>query len=109
MHALPHKVTVQTATTSNDGRGGQTVSWANTVTDLPAHVDPRSGREFMQAGSLRNAQQHQVRLSYSSSVTIKSRLVRQPSGPTYEVLELVPVLRGDTIRFLDCAVIEVDA
>lgn len=108
MHALPHKVTVQTATASDDGQGGQSVSWANTVTNLPAHFDPRSGREFLQVGALQNALGHQVRVSYHASVTVKARLVREPSGPTCEVLEVVPVQRGDSIRYLDCAVIEVD-
>lgn len=108
MHALPHKVTVQTATVGDDGYGGQTVSWANTVTNLPARFDPRSGREFLQVGALQNALGHQVRVSYHSSVTVKTRIVREPSGPTYEVVEVIPVMRGDSIRYLDCGVIEVD-
>jgi SPP1 family predicted phage head-tail adaptor len=108
-HALRHKCTVQTATAVDDGRGGQAVTWANTLTNVPCQFDPRSGREFYQAGAVQASPTYQVRVAYSSSITVKTRVYRAPSGPTYEVVQVIPVGRGDSYRYLDLDVIEVDS
>jgi len=42
---LDKLIAIQRETLTPDGRGGQTVSLTNVVTDLFAHVRPRSGRE----------------------------------------------------------------
>jgi SPP1 family predicted phage head-tail adaptor len=110
-HAIKQRVTVQTATASDDGRGGQSVTWGTAVSNLQAAFVAGAAREFVQAGSMRNAAAYRVRLAYHSAVTVKTRLVRVPSGPTYEVVEVIPVVTrgGDVARWLDCAVVEVDA
>lgn len=103
---LRETVTIQTATVSSDNQGGQTVTWTDGDT-VRAHIAPRSGSEYLQAGVLHNALRATVHLRYHPSVTVATRLYRQPSGPSYEVLEVLnPDLLG---RELVCEVVEVDA
>lgn len=103
---LRESLTIQTATVVSDGQGGQTITWTNGDT-VRGQVAPRSGGEFMQAGVLHNALRATVRLRYHPTVAITTRLYRQPSGPSYEVME---VLNADLRnRELLVEVVEVDA
>lgn len=102
---LRHRVTIRTATPSDDGQGGQTVSWADTAT-VWAAVDPAGGRETLQVQGVHNGAAHRIRLRYSASLTVKSRLYVESAGPLLEVNELRnPDKRN---RWLDVLATEID-
>jgi SPP1 family predicted phage head-tail adaptor len=71
--ALNQRMTIRGASTSDDGRGGQAVTWADVDTDW---FSARSvgTREYLQAGALQNAAAHTVRCRYRPDLTVKHRL-----------------------------------
>lgn len=66
-------MTIRRQSTSDDGRGGETVSWPD-VGDDWFSVESLGTREFLQAGALQNAMGHTVRCRYRSDLTVKHRL-----------------------------------
>lgn len=85
---LRHRVTIRTATTVDDGQGGQVVTWTDTAT-VWAAIDPRQGREGLQAQAIQNATLHRIQLRYRDDVTVKTRIYVEPDGPTCEVVEVL--------------------
>ncbi len=83
------RVTIRTPTASDDGRGGRTISWADTATGVPAEIDENNGREFLQAGVIQNALGRRIRMRYHSAIGIGKRLYVEPSGPILEIQEVV--------------------
>ena len=106
--AMRHRLTIRTAVTSSDGRGGQAVtSWTNTASGVSAEVQPTNGREFYQGGALRNAMGYRVRMRYHSAVTPKARLYLEGPGTILEVLEVVNIGQRNTELLVSA--VEVDA
>lgn len=71
---LRHRVTIQTPTLSDDGRGGKTSSWGTHAT-LWARVTPVSAREAFAAGQMQGAITHRVVSRYATGLSTKMRIV----------------------------------
>lgn len=108
MRAMRDRIALQSATLTDDGHGGKSVSWSTVATVwcewLEAH-----GAEFYQAGGMQNLMRHRARLhvmsAYTPTQVVKMRVIRQPAGPTCEVIQC----SEDSLhRFWDLQLIEVD-
>lgn len=89
--------------TSDDGSGGQTVTWQTLLT-LWASVQSIAAREQAQAGSLQVLATRRVVTHYSSQIAATHRLV--PKGWTGSTLEVLGVQDPDGQSrelWLDCA------
>jgi len=95
--------TVQTPVTTDDGSGGQTVTWRAMLT-IWAHVEAVSAREQAQAGALQTLATRRVMTHYTSLVQATHRLVPKGwTGATLEVLGVQdPTGQGREV-WLDCA------
>jgi SPP1 family predicted phage head-tail adaptor len=103
---LRHRLTVRRSTTSDDGRGGQVVTWADVNTDRGA-VEALGTREFLQAGALQNAMAHMVRMRYRSDLTVKDRIYWADRSVLLSIVSLRdPNGRG---RELEVECVEVDS
>jgi SPP1 family predicted phage head-tail adaptor len=90
----------------DDGRGGQTVTWAD-VDDDWFSVQSIGTREYLQAGALQNAMAHTLRGRYRSDMTVKHRLYWQARLLVLTVVSLRdPDGRG---RELELECVEVDS
>jgi SPP1 family predicted phage head-tail adaptor len=82
------RVAILTATTADDGRGGQAVTWTP-VAQAPtawASIRSLSGAEFLQAGALQNSMTHLVEMDSRLGVTIQHRLYWPLKGKTFEIV-----------------------
>jgi SPP1 family predicted phage head-tail adaptor len=82
------RVAILTATTSDDGRGGQAVTWTPVASAPTAWASIRalSGTEFLQAGALQNSMTHLVEMDSRLGVTIKHRLYWPLKSKTFEIV-----------------------
>jgi SPP1 family predicted phage head-tail adaptor len=103
---LDRRLTIRRSVTADDGRGGQTLTWADVAT-VWASVEGLSTREFLQAGALQNAGTHIVRLRHRDDVTIKHRLYWPLRDKTFEILSFRETDRLMAGLELEC--IEVDS
>jgi SPP1 family predicted phage head-tail adaptor len=106
MHAglLRDRCTVLTATTSSDGKGGQTTAWV-AGDAVWAQVRSLTGREAMQLGALQSTVTGRITVRYRSDLTVQHRLRREPDGPTYELTAVRDV--DGRRRWLECDAVEV--
>lgn len=72
---LRGKVTIQSATRSPDGKGGQVKSWLNMAVDLPAEVIALRGQEAVAHNLLSSNQLWKVTIRYRGDVTTDHRLL----------------------------------
>ena len=70
---MRERVTVQRATASADGYGGQNVSWADVAT-MWAKVQPVKGTEGVQAGGVAALETYLVTVRYGADVSELDRL-----------------------------------
>lgn len=101
------RVTIRRETTADDGRGGQTVTWADLSPKWWVSIDSQSSREFLQAGALQNAQTHIVHGLYRSDVMVKDRLYWQLRGLIMEVISRRELTTPARELELEC--VEVDS
>ncbi len=74
---LPDTCTIQSVTMTGDGLGGQTASWANTVTDVPCRLDQVDQRARLEmSGDQMNATgDWWVTLHHDQAFTLAQRFV----------------------------------
>lgn len=65
-------MTIQSRSESDDGGGGVTITYADSVT-VRAAIEPGNGREFMAAQQLMPSLTHMVTIRYRSGITTKYR------------------------------------
>jgi SPP1 family predicted phage head-tail adaptor len=95
--------TVQAPVTTDDGSGGQSVTWS-AVRTVWANVEALSMREQAQAGALQVLASRRVITHYSGAIQTTHRLV--PKGWTGTTLEVLGVSDPDGQSrelWLDCA------
>jgi SPP1 family predicted phage head-tail adaptor len=63
---LRHRVTLQSPTGSRDAVGERVTTWTNVAEDVPAEIEPISGREQFLAAQRQATTSHIVRLRYAS-------------------------------------------
>lgn len=102
---MRHVVRLLTATTSDDGEGGQSVTWAQGPY-LAAEIRPASAREQAIAGGVQTMASHILSMHYDSRITTLVRFARvDPAGND---LQVVGVRDQDgRQRFLDVDCMEV--
>ena len=71
---LDRRGTLQSPTTSDDGEGGQAVTWTDEG-DVWLALDPLSQTEALRAGALMGSASHRARLRYRDDVVATWRLV----------------------------------
>jgi SPP1 family predicted phage head-tail adaptor len=103
---LRHRVTIQQDTAASDGQGGRTVTSGTLVANLPAQVEPLSGRELLQAQAIGSQVSYRVRLRFREDITPRMRVVL-PSTFGGATLQIHAVRIEDGQRqalVLDCGV-----
>lgn len=70
---MDKRVVIQTSSTSGDGQGGITETWADGAT-VWASIEPLKGYEKFQAMQLETPCTHKVMMRYRDDVTTKIRL-----------------------------------
>ena len=97
-----HLVRVRVPTTSDDGTGGQTVTWGNGPT-IFGELRPATAREQAIAGAVQTIATHVFSTHYDARVTVLRRLLPlSPEGAELQVLGVRP----DTRRMfmdVDCS------
>lgn len=78
---LPHRVTIQQRTDTDDGGGGTTIAWSNLAV-VWAHVAPGAGREFQAAQQQRPELSHTITLRYRPGITPKQRIIAKSGNGT---------------------------
>lgn len=99
-------MTIRSASTVDDGRGGQTLAWVDGDSEWFS-VRSLGTREYLQAGALQNAAAHTVRCRYRSDLTVKHRLYWIARAISLSIVALGdPGGRG---RELELECVEVDS
>jgi SPP1 family predicted phage head-tail adaptor len=82
------RVKLLAETKTDDGRGGQAVTWTPIAqaTEVWAAFRSLSAREFLQAGSLQNVGSCTFEMDRRTGVTIKHRIYWPLKGKTYEIV-----------------------
>ena len=102
---LRDRVTLLSAVTTKDGKGGEVTTWPDGGDTCWAQVRALSGREALQFGALQSTVQVRITLRYRSDLTVQHRLRREPTGPTYELTAVRDV--DGRRRWLECDAVEV--
>lgn len=85
---LDQRVTVERNTTTTDGWGGVTTTWAPLFTCWAA-VEPLTGREFLSAQAAQSEVTARIRMRYRPGVTAQDRVIHE--GTTYGIESLIDV------------------
>lgn len=86
---LRHRITLQSATTTQDATTGEiTPTWANWLADEPAEFVPLSAREFIAAAAGQVLAEARVTIRWRSGVTSAMRLMHD--GTTYNIGAVLP-------------------
>lgn len=99
---LRQRVTLQARRVTRDDTGAEVETWHDFATDVPASVEPLSGREFWASQAVTSSQVARIVLRHIEGVTVTHRMVwqggawnlRSVADPTgrREVLHLVAEL-----------------
>lgn len=68
-------ITVQRATTTADGYGGQDVSWATVYTIWPTYVSGKGGAEIEEKGRRISSERYVFDVRYGPTITAADRLI----------------------------------
>ena len=100
---MRHYVRVRIPTVTDDGEGGQTVTWKNGP-GLWADIRPVSAREQAIAGAVQSIASHRLFMHYDTRITIDRRIARvSPAGSELQILGIRdPTGRQREIE-VDCA------
>lgn len=84
--ALPDTCDILTATIASDGQGGQTETWAATLTEVPCRLDGiLSGeRNIVIGDAMREFHRWTLTVPYNIAITPSNRI--QHNGQTYRIL-----------------------
>lgn len=85
---LRQRITLQSKVIVRDQYGGESTTWQDFATDVPAEVVPLSGREFLSAGELQGEVQARVMIRYMPGVLDTMRM--QFDGKVYAIKGLFP-------------------
>ena len=81
---LRHRITIQQLSTTRDDYGGGVEAWADFATDIPASVQPLSGRELIAAQAAMSTVTTKFGMRYIQGVTAAMRIVF--GGEVYNML-----------------------
>lgn len=65
---LRHRVTLQSKSVTRDAMGGETITWNDTVTNVPAAIEPLQGRERFLAQQIQPELSVRIRIRYRADV-----------------------------------------
>ena len=95
---LRHRITIDTATTTQNSFGEPTASWATTYAAW-ASIEPLNGRELIQAQQVQSEVTHRVILRHRDSVTPRQRV--SFGSRTLEILYVInPDERNERLELL---------
>lgn len=98
-----HRVCVRIPSGTDDGAGGQPVTWTN-GRRLWAQIEPVSAREQALAGAVQTIATHRVTLYYDEEVLVTRRLARiAPTGPELQILGVRDLGGVQRLLEVDCA------
>lgn len=96
---LRHKVTIQTATETQDAIGQRVSTWAALATRWAA-IEPMTGREYHGSEALQSEVTHKIRLRHVEDVTAKMRVIY--GSRTFEIISAINVGERDKQLHLMC-------
>jgi SPP1 family predicted phage head-tail adaptor len=78
--------TIQNYTDASDGQGGVTRTWANTYTNVPCRLAPKSSHTQTEGGQYQAVTGWVLTVRYDQTIAAGDRVVK--SGDTFEVLSV---------------------
>ena len=74
---LRHRIDIQEETSTSDGMGGFTTTWASIegMGSVPAQIMPLSSKEQLDAMKLESVITNKIRIRYRDGITSKNRIV----------------------------------
>lgn len=97
--ALRHRVTFQTRDMGQDSGGQQVLTWSNLLTNVPADVQPLSGREMLAAQAVNAELSHTITVRFHPLLTdpVKVAAMRAvySDGTTTHTLNLSSAVNAD--------------
>ena len=89
---------------TDDGEGGQSVTWPTTGPEFWAQVLPMTAREQEIAGAVQSLATHKVTMHYDTRIVGTCRLARvAPSGITLQILGVRDLDGRQRMLDLDCS------
>jgi SPP1 family predicted phage head-tail adaptor len=98
------RVRLLVPSTTDDGEGGQSVTWPTNGPEFWAEVLPMTARESEIAGAVQSLATHRVTLHYDARITGICRLQRiAPTGVTLQILGVRDVDGRQRMLDVDCS------
>jgi len=86
---LRHRITIQQLSTTRDDYGGVVETWADFAPDIPASVQPLSGRELIAAQAAQSEARVKMSMRYIPGVTEVMRV--SYGGKVYNITAVIDV------------------
>lgn len=90
---LRERVTIEEPTESQSSTGASTVTWSAFASDLPAAVEPLSGREFFSAAQVQSAVTTRIRIRHLAGVSERMRAKHVDRDGATNYYDIQAVLR----------------
>jgi SPP1 family predicted phage head-tail adaptor len=102
--SLRHRIDIQVQTPTNDGMGGQSLSWASVsgMSTVPASVWPLSSNERLESMKKELEVTHKIRIRYRSGITSKNRIVF--GSRVFDIISFLNV--SEKNRYIDILALE---
>lgn len=71
---LRERLALQAISSVPDGAGGNTQSWANFASDIPAEIEPLAGGEAFRQGMANATQFYRITIRFRAGVTPRNRI-----------------------------------
>lgn len=71
---LRHRITIQRKSLTTDDYGGPVESWADVAANIPASIEPLSGRELVNAQAVNAEITTKITMRYLAGVTTADRI-----------------------------------
>lgn len=107
-YRLDRRLTISTPTTSDDGAGGQTVTWS-TLARVWGSMQAQASREYLQGTAIQDAATVFWRIRYRDDVTVKQRVRWDTRSKTYEIVGVRELDEFGRNRWLELECVEVDS
>lgn len=84
---LRHRITLQAKTATTDAYGGPIEVWTDVATNIPASVEPLSGRELVNAQTVNAEITTRITMRYRAGVIAANRITFE--GKFYNILSVI--------------------
>ena len=87
---LRHRIDIDDKVTTQDGEGGEIVSWVAWADDVPAAIGALSAREMLAAGALASIVSSKIVIRWRPGVVPTMRVRHPATGTVYNIAGALP-------------------